>query len=82
MAKSRRLAFTFDERSYDALEEMTQTGHYSSMADTVRGSLQISRALQDQAKQGFTEVTLRNPDTGKERVVVIPILHGASKKRK
>jgi Arc/MetJ-type ribon-helix-helix transcriptional regulator len=67
-------AFTFDERSLATLESMTADGHYSSMADTVRESLQISRALQDQAKQGFSEVSLRNPETGEERVVIIPHL--------
>lgn len=72
--KSRRVAFTFDERSLKTLEEMTEEGHFSSMADTVRESLQISRALQSQARQGYTEVIMRNPDTGEERVVVIPRL--------
>ena len=60
--KSRRVAFTFDERSLKTLEDMTEKeGHFSSMADTVRESLQISRALQSQARQGYTEVIMRNP---------------------
>lgn len=74
MSKSKRVAFTFDERSLASLEEMTDEGHFSSMADTVRESLQISRALQTQAKKGFTEVILRNPETGEERILVIPNL--------
>ncbi len=74
MAKSKRVVFTFDERSLRALEVMTEEGKYNSMADTVRESLQISRALQTQAKQGFSEITLLNPDTGEKRVVVIPHL--------
>lgn len=74
MANSKRVAFTFDERSLKNLEQMTDEGQYSSMADTVRESLQINRALQSQAKNGFTEVVMRNPETGDERVVVIPRL--------
>ena len=74
MAKSKRVGFSFDERSLRALEVMTEEGNYNSMADTVRESLRISRALQTQAKQGFSEITLHNPDTGEERVVVIPHL--------
>ncbi len=74
MAKSKRVVFTFDERSLKALDDMTEEGNYNSMADTVRESLQISRALQTQAKQGFSEITLLNPDTGEKRVVVIPHL--------
>lgn len=50
------------------------------MADTVRESLQISRALQSQAGQGFTEVMVRNPETNEERVIVIPTLQAASAK--
>jgi hypothetical protein len=44
------------------------------MADTVRESLQITRALQSQAGKGFTEVLVRNPETNEERVLVIPTL--------
>jgi hypothetical protein len=72
--KSKRVAFTFDERSLSTLESMTDEGHFSSMADTVRESLAISHALQSQALNGFTEVIVRNPQTGEEKVVVIPYL--------
>ena len=79
MATSKRVAFTFDERSLKTLEQMTDEGHFSSMADTVRESLQVSRALQTQAGQGYTEVIMRNPDTGEERIVVIPRLYTLDK---
>ena len=75
MAKStRRVVFSFDARSLESLERLTEEGRFSSMADTVRESLQISRALQSQANQGFTEVVVRNPETNEERVLVIPTL--------
>lgn len=74
MGKSKRVTFTFDERSLDTLEDMTEEGKFSSMAETVRESLQISRALQSQAKKGYKELVVRNPDTGDERVIVIPHL--------
>ena len=72
--KSKRVAFTFDDRSVRTLEQLTQEGRFSSLADTVRESIQISRALQTQAKKGFTEIVVRNPDTNQERVVVVPRL--------
>lgn len=78
--KSRRVAFTFDERSLSTLEDMTEQGNFSSMADTVRESLQISQALQSQAKHGFTEIVVRNPDTDEERVIIIPHLHSVQRK--
>jgi hypothetical protein len=74
MAKTRRVIFTFDERSLESLEKIRQQGNFPSMADTVRESLQISRALQSQAEQGYREVVVRNPDTKEERVIVIPNL--------
>lgn len=74
MAKTRRVVFSFDERSLESLEKLTEQGRFSSMADTVRESLQISRALQAQAQKGFTEVIVRNPETDEERVLVIPTL--------
>ena len=74
MGKNKRIVFKFDEPSLRALEVMTKEGCYNSMADTICESLKISRALQTQSKQGFSEITLFNPDTGEERAVVIPHL--------
>src|SRR5882724_1074344 len=80
MVKTRRVVFSFDERSLESLEKLTEQGRFASMADTVRESLQISRALQTQAQQGFTEVIVRNPETDEERVLVIPTLQSGSGK--
>jgi hypothetical protein len=80
MSKNKRVVFSFDERSLESLQKLTEQGRFSSMADTVRESLQISRALQSQAGQGFTEVMVRNPETNEERVLVIPALQSASTK--
>jgi Arc/MetJ-type ribon-helix-helix transcriptional regulator len=80
MSKNKRVVFSFDERSLESLQKLTEQGRFSSMADTVRESLQISRALQSQAGQGFTEVLVRNPETNEERVLVIPTLQAASAK--
>lgn len=74
MAKTKRVMFSFDDRSYDSLEKIKEQGHFASLADTVRESIEVSGALQSQAQQGFTEVTVRNPKTGEERVLVIPRL--------
>lgn len=74
MSKNKRVVFSFDARSLESLQKLTEQGRFSSMADTVRESLQISRALQTQAGQGFTEVRVRNPETNEERVLVIPAL--------
>jgi Arc/MetJ-type ribon-helix-helix transcriptional regulator len=82
MAKTRRVVFSFDERSLESLQKLTDQGRFSSMADTVRESLQISRALQGQAQQGFTEIVVRNPETNDERVLVIPNLHSAQDNKK
>jgi hypothetical protein len=80
--KSKRVAFTFDERSLLTLEEITKEGRFSSMGDSMRESLQISRALQEQAREGFSEIVVRNPSTGEERVIVIPYLRSLSSKGK
>lgn len=75
MPKTRRVVFSFDERSLESLKRMTEQGRYPSMANAVRDSLQISRALQHQIEKGFTEVIVRNPETNEERVIVIPDLN-------
>lgn len=74
MSKGKRVVFTFDERSFDALEQMKDNGNYHSLAEAVRDSLKLSRSLQQQTEQGFSEIIVRNPKTGKERVMVLPPL--------
>ena len=74
MATGKRVVFTFDDRSLRSLEEIKDQGHFRTLADTVRNSLQINRALQEQAQQGFTEIVVRNPQTSEEKVLVIPTL--------
>ena len=74
MAGSKRVVFSFDDRSYDSLEQMKKEGRFGTLAETVRQALRVSRAFQTQGKQGFTEVVVRNPETGKERVLVLPEL--------
>ncbi len=69
---SKRIVFTFDQRSFDALESLRRDGNFESLADAVRESIRITRALQQQGKQGFTDVLVRNPVTGDENVMVMP----------
>lgn len=79
MAKTQRVVFSFDERSYDSLQQIKDRGRFSSMGEAVRESLQISRALQSQASQGFSEIVVRNPETKEERVIVVPNLQTATR---
>jgi len=79
VAKTQRVVFTFDERSLASLKEIVEQGHFPSMAEAVREALSINRALQSQAKQGFTEVVVRDPETKQERVMVLPSLHPKTK---
>ena len=72
--KSRRVAFTFDDSSVKTLQQMTEGGSYSSLADCVRESLLIASVLQRGAQEGFTQVIVRNPHTQAEREIVIPRL--------
>lgn len=70
---SKRVVFTFDSRSYDALKQLTRDTGSRSMADTVREALRIARALKVQADHGYTEVIVRNPKKDRERILVIPL---------
>lgn len=74
MSKTKRVVFSFDEKSFESLEKLTKQGRYPSMASAVKDSLQINSALQGQVEQGFTEIVVRNPETDKERVIIIPTL--------
>jgi metal-responsive CopG/Arc/MetJ family transcriptional regulator len=74
MSVKKRVVFSFDERSLESLETLKERGRLDSLADAVRNSLQVSRALQQQKELGYTEVVVRNPQTKEERVLIIPNL--------
>ena len=56
--------------------------NYSCLADTMRDSLSITQALQTQAKKGYNEIIVRNPDTEEERLLVIPTIRAVARKGK
>ena len=66
----KRVVFTFDPESLTALEEMQERGGYASLAETVKDSLQILWAIQNLAKEGYSELIVRNPKTDSEKVVL------------
>ena len=69
---AKRIMVTFDERSSDTLDRITQKCKFNSTAATVRNSLDLTDALQQQAEEGYTQVIVRDPKTNKEKVLVIP----------
>lgn len=69
-----RVVLSFEDGSFTALEVMTAEGRYDDIAAAVQESLQINRTLMMQARQGFTEVLLRNPSTGDLRSMEVPRL--------
>ena len=71
--ESTRVIFTFDKDSLDAMRNMQAKLGFKSLAETVRESLRLANALQDQAEKGFTEVILRDKN-GRERQLVIDFL--------
>jgi hypothetical protein len=58
----------------ESLETLKERARLGSLADAVRNSLQVSRALQQQKDLGYSEFVVRNPQTKEERVLVIPNL--------
>jgi hypothetical protein len=74
MAASKRVIFSFDDRSLTNLEDLTNQGNFKSMGEAVRESVEVNQALQHHASEGFSEIIVRNPKTKEERVIVVPAL--------
>jgi hypothetical protein len=66
-----RVVFTFDNRSFERLQELAKSKGVS-LAEVVQESLELRRALQQQIENGFTEIIVRNSKTDEERVLIIP----------
>lgn len=78
---AQRVVFSFDERIYSTLKEVQENGEFPSMGTAVRESIQLSDILQEQAAEGYTEVIVRNPKTNMQKILVIPSLKRAAKRR-
>ncbi len=66
MPKIRRVVFSFDDRSLESLKRMQEQGRTPD-------AMPCPRCLRrEQGRQEYTEVTVKNPETGEERVIVIP----------
>ncbi|MBT3397817.1 hypothetical protein HOA55_02670 [archaeon] len=65
--KMRKVGFTFNEASLKSLDDMWARSGLPDRAAVVKQSLQILQALQTQEAQGYTQVSVRNPETGEER---------------
>ena len=67
---SKRVVFTFEAESFSSLEKLQEDGDYPSLAETVKDSLKIMRTIQQGAKQGYTELIVRNPSTDIEKLIL------------
>lgn len=72
MSEKKRVAFTFDGPGFNMLQNTTQSGGYSTAGEAIRDSLGTYNALQEQVSEGYSEVVVRNPETGAERVLIVP----------
>lgn len=73
-AKTARLNMIFDDYFMGLLNSLTTEGHYTSKADVIREALATCYAVRSQMKRGYTELVVRNPETGQERVIVTRLL--------
>ena len=70
MAESKRIVFSFDERSFETLQDIQRRGKFSSMAQVVREALRILGALQLQKDEGFDQVVVKKQN-GEARVLLL-----------
>jgi hypothetical protein len=58
---SKRIVFTFDDRSLVILEEIKIRGNFKSLAEVVRSSLEVAYALQLRSLDGYRDIEVWNP---------------------
>jgi hypothetical protein len=77
--QSIKVELSFDEQSFKVLQEIRDEASLGSEAATLRRALLIMRTLQKQAKNGYSDVVVENPETGEQMVldlnVIEPLIH-------
>ena len=71
-AGRKRVAFTFDSPSFRTLVNMKTKGQYATLGEPVRDAIRVLASIKKQASNGYSEVILRNPRTGREMLLAIP----------
>lgn len=66
--KVQRVVFSFDDRSLESLKRLTEQGRVGPPCPRC--------VLNKSEPEAYKEVTVRNPETGEERVIVIPKTDG------
>jgi hypothetical protein len=69
-----RIVLSFDEEARGDLERLKMAGGFRSFGETVRQILSIVSSIHMLAQQGYSELILANPKTGKQKTVAIPML--------
>ncbi len=64
-----RVVFDFDDRNLAELKRITARAGYPSMGDTIHAALRVISILQEEAGEGETQLIVRNPMTGRQRVI-------------
>ncbi len=67
-AEKKRVVFTFDNHSYERLKELARA-RGGDMAQVLRESLELKRALERQIEDGFNQILVRNSKTNEERIL-------------
>lgn len=67
----RKVLFTFKDNHLEKLLQIQKEGSYTTPMECLGEALRILNGLQEQAKEGYYEIIVRNPRTGEERTVVL-----------
>lgn len=67
----KRVVFNFDEQSLKRLQSIAKDLNYKSPAGVVGDAVAVFDAIAKTHKQGFTELVVRNPNTNKEREIIL-----------
>ena len=67
----KRIYFDFSEEAEAQLKRVVRLGNYKTMADAIRIAIATEQGIQEEARRGYTQLILRNPNTGKELELII-----------
>lgn len=66
----KKVIFTFSNNNLEILHKISQEGGFDDLTETINEGLKILRCLQQQAKEGYSEILVINPDTNETRNII------------
>lgn len=73
--KKKRMVFDFDPVVFLSFQNIKRKLGFSTFAAFARAAISLIAVFQQQAREGYSQIILEDPDTGKRRFLIVDLIN-------